>query len=361
MQSNTDEILKRFPTEKYKRFWYPTRPIFTLFLGLFISSLGWLGILPISWALWFAAAFALDDLPITPISAMFTAINNLIQGRKTLKAIVMITAISLAVIAGGLLGYFVLAQTPIAVKLITDYIAMTSCSPLFISLGAMLGAYAAHATHKISPFMGFGFGILVASFLPFSPPLIVEIVFLSIAGCAFVTSVLAKQALRAYFKYAYGESNADGYECARSPEEQTEFVARQAAKFDVTPQQLQNLATHCKEKASTYKNRATFWHEFSGNRNYVTNSFKDIYHGLMNPRLTQAEAITVKELIADSKLDAENDNPQTTARINAHYAFGTFFHADVSTRVLAHQVKIAKGGGLDEDTLRPFVSRRSWF
>ena len=203
MQSNTEAILKRFPTEKYKRFWYPTRPIFTLFLGLFLSSLGWLGIMPISWALWAAAAFALDDLPITPITAMFTSINNLMQGRKTLKAIVMITAISLAIIAGSLLGYFVLAQTPIAVKLISDYIALTSCSPLLISIGAMLGAYAAHATHKISPFMGFGLGILVASFIPFSPPLIVEIMFLSIAGCAFVTSVLVKHSLRAYFKFTY--------------------------------------------------------------------------------------------------------------------------------------------------------------
>ena len=185
MQSNTEEIFKRFPTEKYKRFWYPTRPLFTLFMGLFIAGLGWIGLLPFSWALWFSAAFALDDLPITPITAMFTAMNNLRQGRKTLKAIVMIIAIGFAVITGGFVGYFFLAKTPIAVKFITDYIILTDCSPLFISLGAMIGACVAHVTHKMSPFMGFSLGILIASFVPLSPPLIVEIIYLSIAASAF--------------------------------------------------------------------------------------------------------------------------------------------------------------------------------
>jgi hypothetical protein len=353
--NNAEEIFKRFPTERYKRFWYPTRPLFTLFTGLFIAGLGVLGLLPFSWTLWFAAAFALDDLPITPISAMFTAINNLIQGRKTLKSMVMITAISLAVITGGLLGYFVLAQSPIAVKLIMDYIVLTACSPLFISLGAMLGAFVAHATHKINPFMGFSLGISIASLIPFSPPLIFEIIFLSIAGCTFLTSMLAKQGLRAYFKYTYGDSNADGHACARSPEDQAAFVASQAAKFKVTPEAFQNLVSHCKEKFTTYKQQASFLHEFSGNRNYVTNSFKDIYLGLMNPKLTDTEAVTVKELIANSRLDDVNNNQETKIRIETHFVLGTFFHAGVSERTLGHQIKIAEGGGLDSDKISPFL------
>jgi hypothetical protein len=286
---------------------------------------------------------------------MFTAINNLMQGRKTLKAIVMISAISLSLIAGSLLGYLVLAQSPAAVKLIMDYIVLTNCSPLFISLGAMLGAYLAHLTHKISPFMGFTLGIFVGSFIPFSPPLIVEIVFLSIAGCTFVTTVLAKQALRAYFKYTYGESNADGYERARSPEDQAAFVVRQAAKFDVTPAEFQDLVTHCKEKISTYKYQATVLHEFSGNRNYVTNSFKDIYHGLMNPGLTDADTEIVKKLIGNSQLDDADNNPETKAEIDLRYAFGTFFQAGLPVRTLAHQFKIMEGGGLDSEKIRPFL------
>lgn len=355
MQSNTEAILEQFPTEKYKRFWYPTRPLFTLCWGLLIAGLGFIGILPLSWAVWFAAAFAFDDLPLTPITAMFTAVNNLMQGRKTLKAIVMITAISLAIIGGGLLGYFVLAQTPFAVKLIVDYISLSSCSPILISLGAMLGAYAAHATHKISPFMGFGLGIIVASWIPFSPPLIVEIVFLSAASCAFVTSMLTKQALRAYFKYAYGESNADGYEQARSPEEQDAFIVEQAKKFDVTPEEFQKLAAHCKEKASVYKSEASILEEFMGQRNYVTNSFKDIYHGLMNPRLTPAAAIITKNLIANSQLAAIDNTTETRATVDMHFAWGTFFREGVSARTLGHQIKIAQGGGLDAEMVRPFM------
>ena len=213
MPSHAEQIQQKFPTERYKRFWYPTRPLFTLLMGLSIAALGWIGLFPMSWALWFAAAFAFDDLPLTPITAMFTAVNNLLQGRKKFKAIVMIITLSAALILGGVLGYVVLAQSAVAVKFITDYIALTACSPILISMGAMLGAYIAHATHKISPFMGFALGIGVASWIPFSPPLIIEIVFLSIAACTFLAAVITKQALRAYYKHYYGESNADGYEC----------------------------------------------------------------------------------------------------------------------------------------------------
>ncbi len=360
MPSHADQIQQRFPTERYKRFWYPTRPMFTLLSGLSIAALGFLGIVPLSWALWFAAAFALDDLPLTPITGMFTAINNLLQGRKKLKAVVMITALSLALILGGVLGYFFIAQTPFAVKLITDYIALTSCSPLLISLGAILGAYVAHATHKISPFMGFALGICVASFIPFSPPLIVEIVFLSMAACTFVTSVITKQALRAYYKHVHGETNADGYEHARSTEAQAEFINQQAEKFNVTPEELQALATHCKVRVAEIKRNASFYQEYIGSRNYTSNSFKDIYHSLMNPKLTPAEVVDVKDLIANSKLPAELENDAEaratqTVMMNVHFVYGTFFHQGVEARTLGHQLKIAEGGGLNEELIRPFA------
>ncbi|MDF1683575.1 MAG: hypothetical protein P1U36_02855 [Legionellaceae bacterium] len=352
MQTNMEKISSRFPTEKYKRFWYPTRPLFTLFTGLFIASLGWIGILPLSWALWGAAAFAFDDLPLTPINSMFTAVNNLVQGRKTLKAIVMITAISCAAISGALLGYFVFAQTPLALKLITDYIALTSCSPLLISFGAILGGYIAHATHKVSPFIGFTSGIFIASWIPFSPPLIVEVVFLSIASCSFLASVLAKQGLRMYFKYTYGDSNADGYACARPPEAQAEFINTQAAQFNVTTEAFKNLAQHCKEKISTHKSQATLFEEFTGNRTYVTNSFKDIYHGLMNPNLTETKVQEVKELIKNSKLPPDYNNPQTKLEVERNFALGMF--PDLEARTRGHQVKIVEGGGLDDDLIMPF-------
>lgn len=354
MSRSAQEIFKRFPTERYKRFWYPTRPLFTLFFGLFLTGLGFLGLAPLSWALWFAAAFAFDDLLVTPITAMFTAINNFLQGRKTLKAMVMIAALTVAIIAGAGLGYFVVAQSPFAVKLITDYITLSSCSPILISLGAILGAYVAHATHKISPFMGFAFGIAIASFIPFSPPLLVEILFLSIATCTFVTSVVTKQALRAYFKYRYGESNADGYEMARSPEKQAEFIQGQAEKFGVTTEQFQQLTQHCKERVATIKSKASFVVEFTGARNYVTNSYKDIYHGLMNSKLSPDDVIIVKELINHSTLAAENNTPLKRTMADSHFIYGTFFHYPVEERILGHQFKIAEGGGLDQNLTEPF-------
>lgn len=360
MPSHAEQIQQKFPTERYKRFWYPTRPLFTLLMGLSIAALGWIGLFPMSWALWFAAAFALDDLPLTPITAMFTAINNLLQGRKKFKAIVMIIALIAALILGGVLGYFVFAHSVFAVKLITDYIAITTCSPLLISMGAMLGAFIAHATHKISPFMGFALGIFVASWIPFSPPLIIEIVFISMAASTFLTSVITKQALKAYYKYYYGQSNADGYECARRPEAQAEFIDQQAQKFQVTPEEFQQLATHCKDRIASIKREATFFQEFGGERTYISNSYKDIYHGLMNPRLTDTDVLMVKDLIANSELPVELQiDPQRKqierAKIQAHFLFGTFSNHGVEKRTLGHQFKIEEGGGLDSEKIAPFT------
>ncbi len=354
------EILKHFPNERYKRFWYPTRPIFTLFLGLTITSLGVIGIIPLAWALWAAAAFALDDLPLTPILAMFTAVNNLKEGRKTLKAGIMIAALTLAVLSGGFLGYFVFAKSAFVMKLITDYITLTSCSPLLISLGATLGAAVAHTTHKIRPFLGILLGIGIASLIPFSPPLMLEIMFLSVASFAFVTSVVVKQGLRAYFKYRYGHTNADGYECARNEEAQNAFIKSQAETFNVTDNQLQDLAAHCKEKAAAYKRDASFFHEYFGDRTHVTNAYKDIYHGLMDPNLTADTACDVKKLIQRSHEASfwgqvrEDTRDRAKAKANLHFAFGTFFSAGFDARMEAHQVKIYEGGELDTERLRPF-------
>jgi hypothetical protein len=352
--SKHPNALFHFQTEKNKRFWYPTRPLFTLFTGLFLSSLGFIGILPISWALWFAAAFALDDLPITPIINVFTAINNWMQGRKLLKAAVMITAVSLAVIFGGLFGYFVLAQSPFAVKLFLDYIALTSCSPLLISLGAILGGYLAHMSEKISPFFGFSLGVLIASFIPFSPPLVVEIVFLSIAGATFVSSIVAKQAMRIYYKYAHGESNADGYELARTSQQQVEYIEKQAALFGVKPDELRELAETCKARVATHKAQATFLQEFSGERTLTTNSYKDIYHGLMNPRITPEQVQQVKFLIGNSQLPDRFTNDEKKAVISSQYQLGFTMHDGLPTRLLMHQVALSKMNGLDKSLVEPF-------
>lgn len=321
---------------------------------MFLSSLGFIGILPISWALWFAGAFAFDDLPITPIISVFTAINNWMQGRKLLKAAVMITAVSLAVIFGGLFGYFVLAQSPFAVKLFVDYIALTSCSPILISLGAILGGYLAHMSEKISPFAGFSLGVLIASYIPFSPPLVVEIVFLSMAGATFVTSIVAKQAMRIYYKYAYGESNADGYELARAPQQQVEYIKNQAALFGVKPEELQQLAETCKAMVTTHKAQATLWDEFSGERTRTTNSYKDMYHGLMNPRITPEQVQKVKCLISNSQLPDRFDNDEQKTAISNKYQLGFTMYDGFPTRLLMHQVALSKMGGLDDSLVAPF-------
>ena len=259
-------VLQRFTTEKYKRFWYPTRPLFTLLTGFFLAGLGVIGILPISWALYLSAVLAFDDLPLTPIMAVLTAANNLAHGRKTTKAVIMITTISLAALTGGLLGFFVLSQLPTFMLIISGFIAATSCSPVLISIGAVVGSLIAHFSNKISPFMGIILGTLIFSCLPIPIPLMVDVVFVCAAGLAFVSNIVAKQGLRTYYQYRYGHSNADGYGIDKEPEQINVDLKSQAAKFNVEQYAFTRLLNHCKNQVSLIKSQATFVEEYSGMR-----------------------------------------------------------------------------------------------
>ncbi len=365
----TNKVEQRFPTIKYKRFWYPTRPLFTLGLGLFLASLGWMGILPLSWALWAAAAFALDDLPMTPIMAVMTASNNLFHGRKTLKARVIISTITIALIIGASLGFLVFAQMPALVAGVTQYIALTSCSPILISIGAILGGYTAHITHKMNPILGMGLGITLMSFVPINIPLIVEIVFISSASFAFITSIAAKQALRFYFKYQYGHSNADGYNQARSPEEQQIFIEGQANKFSVDKQAFENLTQFCQNRISTIKHTGLIWAELMNGRTSISNSYKDIYHGLMKPELTPEDIVSIKTLIVDSTVESITPpGVSNSLLLKFMLASLSVLTAMVATTrnpdddTLASKTAMNKSmieisGGLDESLTEPFSCR----
>lgn len=363
-----EKVGQRFLTIKYKRFWYPTRPFFTLGLGFFLASLGWIGILPLSWALWAAAAFALDDLPMTPIIAVMTASNNLFHGRKTLKAQVIISTITIALIIGASLGFFVFAQMPAIVAGVTQYIALTSCSPILISIGAILGGYMAHITHKINPILGMVLGITLMSFAPITIPLIVEIVFISSASFAFITSIASKQALRFYFKYQYGHSNADGYNQARSLEEQQIFIESQANKFAVEKQAFENLTQFCQNRVSTIKDMSSILTELMNGRTGISNSYKDIYHGLMKPELTPEDIVSVKTLIVDSAVapiippgvDVSNSLLLKFILAAARVLSVTIVSTTnpdnytLESKTTMNKVMLSMGGGLDESLTRPF-------
>ena len=149
-------------------------------------------------------------------------------------------------------------------------------------------------------------------------------------------------------------------QCARSPEAQAAFINQQAQKFQVTPEEFQQLATHCKGRIASIKHNANFFQEFGGERTYISNSYKDIYHGLMNPRLTDTDVLMVKDLIAHSELPGEiQSDPQRKqterAFIQAHFLFGSFSNEGVEKRTLGHQFKIEEGGGLEPEKIEPFI------
>lgn len=196
------------------------------------------------------------------------------------------------------------------------------------------------------------------SLLPIPIPFMVDFVFICAASAAFVASIVTKQALRAFTKFRYGHSNAHGYEMGRSETEQQAFIEEQAKKFSVTTEQFKNLITLCREKIQTIKDKATFFEEFSGTRQPVTNSFKDIYLGLMNPHCTIESANSVKELLKASTHAAVSEARSSPSDADMSWSkeFTTtsaVLRSDLHVRTLYYQAHISPG--IQEDAISPFL------
>lgn len=355
-------ILQNFITEKYKRFWYPTRPLFTLGFGLILTSLGFSGILSMSWALWLAAAFAFDDLPLTPIIRFATAMNNLILGRKKIKAITTLIVITLAIIMGGWIGFLLYSQNSFLVVLIADFISATGCSPILISLGAILGGMLAQFSDKMSHFNGIALGVFFMSLIPLQIPLMIDLVFITAAASAFFASIMTKQVLRLYTQFRYGHSNADGYDMDRSDMDQLFFIENQATKFNVSVAEFNKLIHFCRKKIQDIKQKATFWSELSGSRQVITNSYKDIYCGLMNPNCTPQDISSLKLLLSESKQGflKRMAFSEDIGKRNEVVVMNSFFCKDpFQIRLFSHQAHIYPG--LQDDYVEPFEKKEIHF
>ncbi|MCR9191925.1 MAG: hypothetical protein NXI01_04625 [Gammaproteobacteria bacterium] len=350
----SNKILRYFPTEKTKRFNIQTRPLITIASGVLLAVLGWFHIIPQAVACWVAATFVLDNVALTPIITALKAQNNLQNERKQFKAKVMLAVIALTLLAGTLLGYFVLAQTPMVMKLLFDYIALTGCSPLLISIGSMIGAYISHATHKIPLFWAIFAGSCLASMVALPVPLILEMVYFSAVATAFLATIITKQTLRVYFKKRYGDSNADGYGTMRSKTDQDAFIAGQAKKLGVSPQEFTAITTLCRERIAEQRKKSNPWTRFMLYEVHITNSYKDILLHMMG-KLSSQEVEITKDLIAQTRFPYSVTNTKGNCeQVTLALRKGTFFKPDFEERMLVHRVKIADGGGIDPDTSKPF-------
>ena len=353
-KEHVEKILRRFPTEGYKQFSHQTRPILMLAIAIFLIALGWFQIVNFVVIAWVLAAAVLDNVALTPIMSALRAFNHLAHGRKQLKSIVILAVVSIAFVSGAGLGYFVLLHTPAVVGFFTNYIALTGCSPFMISMGAMAGAYFSHSTHKISLFWGILFGSVLASALPILVPVAFEVVYFSSVAIAFFATVIAKQSLRGYYKYYYGHTNADGYSLAKNPTQIYEFAINQAHKFGVNSTQFSLLTEQCRTRITETKRDASFWSEYMNYRSNTTNSYKDIYFGLMNPNISKEDIQEIKYVIANSNLPTASNTAENKKKVTTMSRLGTFFSPDVELRTLAHQVRISEPGVLDPNLLKPF-------
>ncbi|MCH9757253.1 MAG: hypothetical protein K0U37_08710 [Gammaproteobacteria bacterium] len=378
MASDRQKITDRYATEKHKRFFFPIRPLFTLGSGLFFGALYLFGLMPIAWALIFTAGFAFDDLPLAPFIKFIRAANNLSNGRKKLKSIVMLTSITLATIAGALLAFFIFAHNPAFMLGAAAFVVGTGCSPICLFLGGVLGAMIADKTKKVTSVFGISTGLAIGFIVGFSLPataipLIANAVFITAVSGAFAGAIVAKQVLRFYFYCRYGHSNADGYNMARTPKAQEAFVLEQAKKFDVSIEVFKKLTEHCKTRIAEIKKEASFMHaltstsfanpftlytwcmdEFRLKRNYQSNAYKDIYHGLMAKKVTTETIENVKALLKDSKPIPEESAPKE--RPHYPYLFSGERQSDLQARTFFHQCNLADSGGIKAELIEPFFA-----
>lgn len=354
------KILQRFPTERYKQFSYQIRPFFTMGMTMLLLALGWLHIVNFAVIAWIMAAFILDNVALTSIISVLRAFNHLANGRKQLKSTVMLVMVSLALMVGAGLGYFVFAHMPFVITVFTNYISLTSCSPFLISMGALFGGYVSHATHKIPLFWGIFLGSCIGSVVPLPITVVFEVIYFSAIAAAFFATIVAKQSMRLYYRFYYdGDTNADGYNVAKNPSELREFIHTQSQKFGVTPKEFDELTKVCRKRIKDVKkvdSVSAVWNEYMGNTGHITNSHKDIYHSLMNAKLEAGtqEIKEAKYMIAHSNLPAKFNTSENKKKVNRMLRLGTFFEPNLALRTKVHQFEIAEAGVLEPSLLTPF-------
>ncbi|MFT4059019.1 MAG: hypothetical protein QM652_05665 [Legionella sp.] len=356
-----NDVLQHFPVERYKRFSYRANLLFTLSLGVFILGLSYISVLPITWALWLSTTFVFNNLLLTPLMSIVNASNNLYHERKKLKSSIILASTLLAALTGGILALLIFSQMPVLMGLLTNFISATR-SPLLISIGAIVGSVVAHMSNKLSPALGMVLGIFMISRLPIPIPLTVDVVFISMAAFAFITNIAAKQCMRLYYKIRYGHTNADGYKINLSETDQQEFIDKQASLFKVTSEQFKTLVQACQTKIHKIKNETGLLDELSCPKQTKINSFKDIYHGLMNPKCTKEDAQCVKELLKVSrttqiKKHTENEKVEDL-KLFMLLTSDAELRSNLQTRIHYHQTAMALSvqPGIEDELISPFIS-----
>lgn len=354
-----------FLTNKYKRFLNSNGILYFLVEELFWAILCLIGILPTAWLSWLLAR-SFNKLMATPIWQLFSSINNLMNERKQFKSIVMLTILCLSMVVGGLLGYFILFQSSLFMGNITTFLTQISSPPAITFFGAMIGNVIATLSNKIPPFIGVLLGTMMGSYLPITIPLILDVVFVSALTTAVITGFVTKQLLRIHYKNHYGSANADGYELNRSLDEQNEFIANQAQKFNVHVDEFKTLTTYCRDQIQKIKKGANFFEEYCDIRRLKTNTYKDIYHQLMNPKIEdKADIEQAKKLLKLSSAtkileDTKDLGSMTRKEIKYLPSFFVGFHLKKTgeeMRILTHQLFL--DDGIEDNMIRPFLADKS--
>jgi hypothetical protein len=108
---------------------------------------------------------------------------------------------------------------------------------------------------------------------------------------------------------------------------------------------FKRLIILCRERIQTAKTKATIFQEFVGQRQLVTNSYKDIYFGLMNKNCSIEDIALVKELLQESSDESTQQTLTQLPNFIRDQALITThqLRSHVGLRMLFHKTQIYPG------------------
>ena len=313
---------------------YPLRPLLSVCVGLFFAGLYLAGLLTLSSAIYFGAIFTLDDIIFMPVMRVCKSARNYRHSRKLAKAWISIIGIFLGMIAGGVLGFLMVAKLATVLTLVPLVTGALGSSLVFFLMACVIcyklvshfNEWAEHSTSSLNEtdykklsrsqrfkemlmdalrtlgrncpdFVGIMIGARLAEYLPIvggTVGMTIDVVIVSALLGAFVMAILTKWMTQAFYKLRYGHSNWDGYDGAvvekqvstvEKDKSITSTINKVASSTNNVPvvkvEQVTKLRQLLIQMIRIIKNESTLLEDLWGVRAVKSAVFKDALHAML--------------------------------------------------------------------------------
>lgn len=242
----------KFSTDNYKRTPY-LFPWLIRILEFPERSITYLSLQILLEPVYLLTDFVFNLLFLTPYLHLRRSIDNILVERKLIKGIFSISAIALGAIGGVRYSAYLMSHFPLYYDFLSSITSIGFYSILFMIAGEMVSRITNRVSSNKASVVGWLLGTATAliSIKMDMPIQIPENIFGAIVSAgvfAFAGSVISKFSLKAYYKYRYGRTNADGegaFYDHRVPDGSHVLDEKQAQVFGVSANDVRRLRQVC--------------------------------------------------------------------------------------------------------------------